>query len=67
MKRQWNIHRQVVGYPDGQRRWDRAYLLLLEIAHSVEANQTGTSPEVQHASSDLCASVDSASGTSADD
>ncbi len=67
MKRQWKLRRQVVEYPDGQRQWDRAYLLLLEIAHSVEANQTQTSPEVQHASSDLCAGVDSAPGTSADD
>lgn len=67
MKPQWKLCRQVTEYPDGQSRWDRAYLLLLEIAHLVEANQTQTSPEVQHASSDLCAGVDPAPGTSAND
>jgi hypothetical protein len=30
MKRQWRTRRQVTPYPDGQRRWDRAYQLLLE-------------------------------------
>jgi hypothetical protein len=30
MKRQWRARRQVTPYPDGPRRWDRAYQLLLE-------------------------------------
>ena len=34
MKRQWKIHREVQEYPNGQERWDRAYLLILEITHS---------------------------------
>ena len=67
MKRQWKIHREMTEYPDGQKRWDRAYLLLLEIARSTEMNQTRTSPEVQHASSDLCQGVDPTSNTSPND
>ena len=30
MKQQWRTRRQVLPQPDGQRRWDRAYQLLLE-------------------------------------
>jgi hypothetical protein len=59
MKRQWKIHREVQAYPNGQSRWDRAYLLVLEIARNVEINPIhNTSPEVQHASSNLCPSLD---------
>jgi len=65
MKRQWKIHRKVQERPDGQSRWDRAYLLVLEITRSVEANQMQTSLEVQHASSDLCEGVDPTPSTSA--
>jgi hypothetical protein len=36
MKRQWKIHREVQEYPNGQDRWDRAYLLILEIARNSE-------------------------------
>jgi len=67
MKRQWKIHRKVQEYPDGQSRWDRAYLLVLEIARSVETDQTQTSLEVQHASSDLCESIDPSPSTSSND
>jgi hypothetical protein len=57
MKRQWKIRREVQEYPNGQSRWDRAYLLVLEIARNVEIKQM-TSLEVRHASSDLCPSLD---------
>lgn len=67
MKRQWKLCRRVKEYPGGQKRWEKAYLLLMEIGHSSEANQTRTSPEVQYANSDLCAGVDPAPGISADD
>lgn len=30
MKRHWQVRRQVTPHPDGQRRWDRAYQLLLQ-------------------------------------
>lgn len=59
MKRQWKIRREVQEYPNGQSRWDRAYLLVLEIARTVEISQIQmTSLEVQRASSDLCPSLD---------
>jgi len=29
MKHSWQLRRQTVAYPDGQKRWDRAYQLLL--------------------------------------
>ncbi len=67
MKRQWNIHREVQEYSDGQSRWDRAYLLVLEIAQSVEAIPIQTSLEVQHANSDLCAGLDTAPSPSSND
>ena len=67
MKRQWKIHRKVQEYPDGQSRWDRAYLLVLEIARSVESAQTQTSPEVQHASSNLCEGLDPTPSASPND
>jgi hypothetical protein len=45
---------------DGQKRWDRAYLLVLEIAQSVEQRQEKPVVEVNHANSDLCPSIDPA-------
>lgn len=62
MKRQWMIHREVKEYPDGQKRWDRAYLLILEIARSAEEKRKTEIPEVNHANSDLCEGLDPASG-----
>ncbi|MDP9312096.1 MAG: hypothetical protein M3R24_14630 [Chloroflexota bacterium] len=37
MIRTWQVHRDAIVHPDGQRRWDRAYQLLLSWAdeHSV--------------------------------
>ena len=67
MKRQWKIHREVQEYPNGRSRWDRAFLLVLEIARSVEATQTQMSLEVQYASSDLCEGLDSAPSPSPND
>jgi hypothetical protein len=32
MNRTWQVHRDTVARPDGQRRWDRAYQLLLRWA-----------------------------------
>ena len=32
MNRTWQVHRETVPHPDGQRRWDRAYQLLLRWA-----------------------------------
>ncbi len=43
MKHQWRIRRQTTEYPDGQRRWDRAYQQLL--ARSQEARTSGAEPQ----------------------
>ena len=32
MKHDWRVTRRLEPHPDGQRRWDRAYQLLLEWA-----------------------------------
>lgn len=66
MKRQWTIHRDVKEYPDGQKRWDQAYLLILEIARSAKEDWKIEDPEVRHASSDLCESLDPTSGPGSD-
>jgi hypothetical protein len=34
MPRQWTIHRQITPAPDGWRRWDQVYQLLLQGAPS---------------------------------
>lgn len=66
MKRQWQIKRTVKEQETGQKRWDRAYLLLLEIARTVEQDQTVLETEANHASSDLCSRIDPTPGSSAD-
>lgn len=58
MKRQWNIKRTVKETKDGQNWWDRAYLLVLEIAQTAEQSQASLSKEASHANSDLCARID---------
>lgn len=30
MRRHWQVRRQMLAAPDGARRWDRAYALILE-------------------------------------
>ena len=40
MKQQWRTRRQTLPQPDGQRRWDRAYQLLLEWTTPSETAQT---------------------------
>jgi hypothetical protein len=66
MKRQWQIKRTVKELEAGQKRWDRAYLLLLEMARSVEQNQAALETEANHASSDLCACLDPTPSSGAD-
>jgi len=67
MKHQWKIQREVKEYPDGQKRWDLAYLLILEIARSAEEKQQTVILEVSHASSNLCEGLDPASSPGSDD
>jgi hypothetical protein len=68
MKQEWAIRRQTVQQSDGQRRWDMTYQCLLKWAQAAiqEASPMQTSQEVQHASSNLCSSLDPAAGTDAD-
>jgi hypothetical protein len=50
MKRAWHILRTTVAHPDGQRRWDRAYQLLLRWADDATApSQPLTPQEDDHA------------------
>jgi hypothetical protein len=67
MKHQWQIQRTVKEISVGQKRWDRAYLLILEITQSVEQSQTKPAVEVNHASSDLCPGIDPAPVSSPND
>ena len=80
MRHQWCLCRTFQEHQDGQRRWDRAYQLLLEWAQapaapplepsqrpSIARHQPITKPlEVPYASSDLCPGLDPAAGTDAD-
>jgi hypothetical protein len=66
MKHQWQVKRTVKVTEDGQKQWDQAYLLVLEIAKAVEQSRESQCMEVNHASSDLCPRIDPASGTSSD-
>ena len=72
MDRQWRVQRQVLAVPDGQRRWDQAYLRLLSwAAAAAPPPATVVSDqqrwEVHDARRDLCAGIDAAPGTGADD
>jgi hypothetical protein len=78
MKRQWRTRRQLLPQLDGQRRWDRAYQLLLEWTGPPESGETaGSTPipaesppvparrspqEVEHASGHVGARLDAATG-----
>ncbi len=63
MKHQWQKRRTVQEREDGQKRWDRAYLLLLEIAQTAHLREAENQREANHASSDLCPGIDPAPGT----
>lgn len=65
MKHQWQIQRMVKELEGGQKRWDRAYLLILELARLVQPIQEKPGMEVNHVSSDLCARVDPTADPSA--
>jgi hypothetical protein len=74
MKRQWSICRQVKEEPDGQRRWDRAYQLLLQWTKPIEMEQwpiavsaLNLMQEVYDESSSVCACLDPTPGSSPDD
>ena len=74
MQHQWRLCRTFQEHRDGQRRWDRAYQLLLQWAQaadvppaepsprpSIACHQPITTPlEVTYARSDLCPGLDPA-------
>ncbi len=66
MKHEWQVKRTVKESPDGQKRWDRAYLLVLELTQPIEQGQGQPKAEVNHASSDLCPGIDPTAGPNAD-
>ena len=49
MKHEWQVKRTVKESPDGQKRWDRAYLLVLELTQPIEPGQGQSKAEVNHA------------------
>ena len=73
MKRQqWTVRRRPVGHPAAQRRWDRAYQLLLQATAAspgtlaFSATPWDASKESRHASSRLRSGFDTAPNTGAD-
>ena len=54
MNRTWQVHREIVVHPDGQRRWDRAYQLLLRWADDV---LTAQPPPIPQEDDDACCRV----------
>jgi len=43
----WRLHRQPSPRPDGQQRWDRAYLLLLQWTQPAPASPPQPQPPTQ--------------------
>ena len=70
MKPQWQTRRTAVATATGQRRWDRAYQLLLQWATTRPAAimpPPADREEVPDARSDLLPRLDDAAGAAADD
>jgi hypothetical protein len=62
MNRSWQVHRETVIHPDGQRRWDRAYQLLLRWADDVRTAQLPPiSEEDDDAHCPVCPGLDQSS------
>jgi hypothetical protein len=68
MKHSWQVTRATAPHPDGDRRWDRAYQLLLEWSAGDPAgpNPTSPPPETTDASRDLRPRIDPAAGPDPD-
>jgi hypothetical protein len=73
MKRQqWTVRRRTVGHAAAQRRWDRAYQLLLQTGAAppgtpaLPAALWDAAEESRHASSRLCSGLEPAPGPGAD-
>jgi hypothetical protein len=67
MIRTWTVYRQFSPRPDGERRWDQAYLLLVRRAgEGAMARPALIAEEVADARGGVCAGVDHAPGPGAD-
>jgi hypothetical protein len=53
MKRQWTIKRQLKEIPDGQKRWNQAYQILLKAESPNEKEAVGTVPAIPQARENL--------------
>ena len=62
MNRTWQVHRETVAHPDGQRRWDRAYQLLLRWAdEELAAQPPAVTQEDDDAHCPVCPGLDQSS------
>jgi hypothetical protein len=76
VKRKWKSRRELVERADGQRRWDRAYQLILlwglteafevQQAQAVPVQPDSLAQEVRHEGSCICTSVDIAPSATTD-
>jgi hypothetical protein len=57
MNRTWHVHRETVTHPDGQRRWDRAYQLLLRWTADPAVQVPSIAQEETDAHCPVCSSV----------
>jgi hypothetical protein len=71
MSRRWTVERRWTERPDAQRRWDRAYQLLLGAGVGLEDPGPVTLPppdeEADNAGCRLCTCLDPAPGPGTDD
>jgi hypothetical protein len=61
MRQEWQVHRTVVEYSDGQRRWDYTYQFLLRwmMEQTTEQQPKGLpSQEHDHEDQPLCPRID---------
>lgn len=72
MKRQWKIQRKFVHSPDGERRWDQAYQLLLAWSQATTEHRAATNVEEEEETigdedSGVCSGIQPTPGTAAGD
>lgn len=66
MKQQRTIKRTTKEYVDGEKRWHRAYQILMEISQTASESQNKNNPEKYHENSDLCESIYTTASTRSD-
>ena len=63
MKRKWVVQRELTERTEGQRRWDQVYQCLLRWEKEMKTKAIPQLQEASHASSDLCSSVHTTTGS----